>query len=165
MKKTLISTVLLLLLSSSWLFIFEEWCKCTFKNKKNLKTLKHFFGLPSWRSLTKKAEAGSRAGRQWMVRIRMRILGSVPKCHGSGTLWKFSKKQTETIYLYFYFNSAVWKFQKVMTDLIVKSLTKIYISLPSPFTNFSDNGGKWGSSCCPSCSRQANIKIASLLSL
>ncbi len=62
-KKTLFSTVLLLLPSSLWLFIFEEWCKCTFNNKKNLKTWKHFFGLPSWRSLTKKAEAGSRAGR------------------------------------------------------------------------------------------------------
>jgi hypothetical protein len=38
--------------TSVWLFIFEEWCKCTFKKNKQ-KT--RFFLLASWRSLTKRA--------------------------------------------------------------------------------------------------------------
>jgi hypothetical protein len=69
-KKTLISTVLLLL------FDFYLWklCKCSFRKLKAKKLRKiSIFYLPSWRSVTKKAGSGAESG-------------SVPKCHGSATL-------------------------------------------------------------------------------
>ncbi len=45
-------------MTSSWLFIFEEWCKCTLKKYWAKKT----FGLASWRSLAKRAGSGARSG-------------------------------------------------------------------------------------------------------
>ncbi len=43
-----------------WLFIFEEWCECTFKSNKQKYLGKFFFFLlPSWRSLTKRAGSGT----------------------------------------------------------------------------------------------------------
>ncbi len=56
-RKTLIPIVLSLL----WLFIFEKWCKCKFKSTViNRKTFfKINFLLASWRSMTKIAGCGS----------------------------------------------------------------------------------------------------------
>ncbi len=53
MKKTLDFSYFL---TSLRLFIFEEWCQCTFKrNKHKNSEEKIYFLLASWRSLTKRA--------------------------------------------------------------------------------------------------------------
>ncbi len=41
------------------LFIFEEWCKCTFKKEWALKMREKIFLFESWRSLKKRAGSGA----------------------------------------------------------------------------------------------------------
>ncbi len=56
-----------------WSFIFEKWCKCTFKKQWAEKLrIKNNFLLASWRSGSGAGSIGQRHGS-----------GSVPKCHGS----------------------------------------------------------------------------------
>ncbi len=64
---------------SLWLFIFDKWCKCTFKKYGNKQKT---FLLPSWKLLTKIAGSGAGTGS---VSLRYES-GSVQNCHGSATL-------------------------------------------------------------------------------
>ncbi len=75
-RKTFIST-------SLWLFIFEEWWKCTFKKYGTKQKInKNNFMLAYWRSPVKRARFGAGTGT-----VSQRFgSGSVLKCHGSGTL-------------------------------------------------------------------------------
>ncbi len=68
--------------TSWWLFIFEEWCKCTFKKLYEKNTRKNIF---CWRLV----------GHWWKEldpyrssEIRIRWSGSIPKCRESGILLK-----------------------------------------------------------------------------
>ncbi len=73
-RKTLIPTDLWLL------FIFDAWCKCTFKKQE---AKKWFFG-----GVFKVNDKNSRilSRRIHWSEARIRLSGSVPKCHGSATL-------------------------------------------------------------------------------
>jgi hypothetical protein len=60
--------------TSLWLFILEDWCKCSPKSNR----YKHYFLLASW-----KEQVRTRFHKSV---TRIRGSGPVPKCHGSTTV-------------------------------------------------------------------------------
>ncbi len=85
--------------TSFWLFIFEKWCKRTFKKKyaKKLFKKKNSFLLASWRSMMKIEGSGSASGSGFISQRHGSGSGSgsTPKCHGSATLmrWKLKRER------------------------------------------------------------------------